>query len=84
AILLGVPVVATAVGGMPELVEDGVTGRLVPPCDAAALAGALEEVLADRATALRYAGAARDHLRDRFSTARMLDRLATAYRDCSV
>ncbi|MDQ3957351.1 MAG: glycosyltransferase family 4 protein [Actinomycetota bacterium] len=84
AILLGVPVVATAVGGMPELVEDGVTGRLVPPGDAAALAGAMERVLADRGVAQEYAAAARAHLEARFSTARMLDRLASAYRDCAI
>lgn len=43
----GKPVVATAVGGIPEVVADGVTGRLVPPGDPVALAGALTEVLED-------------------------------------
>jgi glycosyltransferase involved in cell wall biosynthesis len=46
AFAAGVPVVATAVGGVPEVVEDGVSGRLVPPGDADALAGRLLEVLA--------------------------------------
>ena len=46
AILVETPVVATAVGGMPELIEDRVSGRLVPKNDAAALRDALEEVLA--------------------------------------
>jgi YD repeat-containing protein len=41
----GVPVVATAVGGIPELVDDGSTGLLVPPGDADALAGALTRLL---------------------------------------
>jgi glycosyltransferase involved in cell wall biosynthesis len=41
------PVVATAVGGIPELVDDPCTGRLVPPDDAPALAGALVAVLGD-------------------------------------
>jgi L-malate glycosyltransferase len=43
---LGVPVVATAVGGVPEVIENGRTGRLVPPGDPAALASALQETLA--------------------------------------
>src|SRR5437660_11632373 len=42
----GVPVVATAVGGTPEVVEDGVTGYLVPPGDPEALAGRVRDVLA--------------------------------------
>lgn len=42
---LGVPVVATAVGGVPEVIEDGRTGRLVPPRDPRAMAEALLEVL---------------------------------------
>ncbi|PYO27018.1 MAG: glycosyltransferase family 1 protein, partial [Candidatus Rokuibacteriota bacterium] len=44
----GVPVVATRVGGNPEAVEEGVTGLLVPPRDAAGLAGAIARVLEDR------------------------------------
>ena len=42
-----VPIVATGVGGTPDLIEDGVHGLLVPPRDPAALAGAIEELLAD-------------------------------------
>lgn len=44
---LNVPVVATHVGGIPEVVTDGETGRLVPPDDAGALAAAMREVLQD-------------------------------------
>jgi len=39
----GRPIVATAVGATPELIADGVHGRLVPPGDAAALAGAIAD-----------------------------------------
>lgn len=81
AILLGVPVVGTAVGGMPELVEDAVTGRLVPPRDPAALAAALRQVLASEALRKTFADGARASLQQRFSTQRMLDRLATEYRE---
>ena len=58
AMALGVPVVSTSVSGIPELVHDGSTGVLVPPQDAAALADALESLLADagrRAMLARYA-----------------------------
>ena len=51
AMALGVPVVATRTGGLPEMVEDGVSGLLVPPKNARALAAAMQSVLED--TALR-------------------------------
>jgi glycosyltransferase involved in cell wall biosynthesis len=49
AMAVGTPIVATRVGGLPEVVEDGVTGALVPPADPAALAQAVLSVLARRA-----------------------------------
>lgn len=54
----GRPVVATQVGGIPDLVGDGVSGVLVPPGDAAALADAMLSLLADRALAERLAAGA--------------------------
>jgi len=58
AMAAGLPVVSTNVGGLSEAVEDGVTGRLVPPGDAAALADAIAGVLgsADRGAAMGRAG----------------------------
>lgn len=80
AILLGAPVVATNVGGMPELVVDGETGRLVPPGDAGRLAEALDDVLTEPDLAADYVEKARSLLAARFSTSAMLARLEAAYR----
>ncbi|WP_437502393.1 glycosyltransferase [Sorangium sp. So ce1099] len=68
----GLPVVATAVGGMSEQVDDRVTGRLVPPADAAALAGALVELAVDPALRARMGAAGWERARERFSLERMV------------
>ena len=66
---VGVPVVATAVGGIPEVCTDGVTGLLVPPEDPDALAVAIALTLTDQAaTEARVAAAAAD-VRARFDLA---------------
>ena len=77
---LGVPVVATRVGGVPDVVEDGRQGLLVPPADPAALTKAVAALLGDapRAAAMGAAGRARASL---FSLEVMLDRLAALYRN---
>jgi glycosyltransferase involved in cell wall biosynthesis len=62
AMELGRPVVTTPVGFAPELVEDGVTGRVVPVGDAAALGAALRATLADPADAARMAAAGRERV----------------------
>jgi glycosyltransferase involved in cell wall biosynthesis len=67
AMAAGLPVIATAVGGTPEVVTDGVTGLLVPPRDPEALAGALERLLADPAGARALGNKAREHVRERYS-----------------
>ena len=65
AMAYGRPVVATAVGGLPDAIEDGVTGLLVPPGDPAALRGALEQLLQDEDLRVRLGCAARQRaLRD--------------------
>ncbi|HEY2292273.1 MAG TPA: glycosyltransferase, partial [Thermoanaerobaculia bacterium] len=58
AMAVGLPVVATRCGGPEEIVEDGVSGLLVPPRDPPALAAALRRVLGDAATARRLGAAA--------------------------
>lgn len=67
ALYLGTPVVATRVGGIPEIIDDGVDGILVPPADSAALAKAIAELLDDAPRRKRMAGAGRDRIRQRFS-----------------
>jgi glycosyltransferase involved in cell wall biosynthesis len=59
AMSCGLPVVATAISGIPELVDSGVTGLLVPSGDAAALADALRSLAADKALRERLGRAAR-------------------------
>ena len=66
------PVVATAVNGVPEVVEDGVTGRLAPPGDIGALTRATLDVLADADTARRIGQAGRRLVAERFTAQRMV------------
>lgn len=82
AMALGIPVVATKVGGVPEIVEDGRQGLLVPAADATALGQAVAAVLArpEYAAALGAAGRRRAPL---FSSEVMLTRHAELYRNSS-
>ena len=73
------PVVATAAGGIPEAVEDGVTGRVVPVQDPPALAAALIAVLSDRAERERLGAAGRSRFESRFSASRMVDATLGVY-----
>jgi glycosyltransferase involved in cell wall biosynthesis len=73
AMAFGLPVVATAAGGIPEAVEDGTTGRLVPPRDPEALAAALVDVLADEARRLALGRAGRLRFLERFTADHMVD-----------
>lgn len=80
AVLVATPVVATDAGGIPELIEDGVSGLLFPPGDHQAMARAIAKVLSDPAKAKIRASIALEKLRATFSTPVMLDRLASVYR----
>jgi glycosyltransferase involved in cell wall biosynthesis len=75
----GVPTVATAVGGVPELVEDGVTGFLVPPGDTAGLAAALLKLMQDLSLAARMGTSARRRAETHFSVRRQVDRLLSLW-----
>lgn len=78
AMALGLPVVATAVGGIPEAIDDGVQGRLVPPRDPGALAAGLLDVIGDDATRVRMAVAARERS-ERFDSRPAIERLEQLY-----
>jgi len=80
AMALSRPVVASAAGGNPELVQDGVSGLLVPPRDVAAAAGAVRRLLSDPALAARVSAAGRDRVVESFSTEVRLDRIEALYR----
>jgi len=79
AMAAGLPVVATQVGGIPELVQPGVTGRLVAPADSAGLATALADLLADPDLRKRMGEAARRRA-DSFSIGEMTRRYEATYR----
>jgi glycosyltransferase involved in cell wall biosynthesis len=69
---MGVPAVATTVGGSPEVVQDGVTGLLVPPRDPAALARAICLLLENRAMAFRLGQAGKQRVTEHFSLEKMV------------
>jgi glycosyltransferase involved in cell wall biosynthesis len=75
----GCCVVAADHGGLPEILADGATGRLVAPGDPAALAGALAELRADPAARERLGAAAAADVRVRFSATRLLERTQLLY-----
>ncbi|MDT5038109.1 MAG: D-inositol-3-phosphate glycosyltransferase, partial [Micromonosporaceae bacterium] len=79
AMSCGVPVVASAVGGLVDTVVDRVTGDLVPARNPRALGLALRRLLADPARRAAYASAALDRARSRYSWSRVADQLAALY-----
>lgn len=78
---MGVPVVAAESRGTRHAVLDGETGLLVPPRDAAALAGALEALLADPARGARMGERAARRAREELGSARVAERVVEAYRE---
>jgi len=81
AMAAGLPVIASDVGGIPEIVVPGVTGTLVPPGDAPALAAAIGALLADRSKMARMGEAATGVATKSFSTAAWVERLRVVYDD---
>jgi glycosyltransferase involved in cell wall biosynthesis len=81
ALATGVPVVASNTGPVPEIVNDGVTGRLVPAADAPRLARAITELLTDDQLRLAMSQRARFEAERRFDIATMLTALERLYSD---
>ena len=79
ALAAGRPVVATAVGGVPEVVINGDTGVTVPVADPRALADAVLTLLADRPLAERLGAAGRRHVYPRYDSSRLVDDVRDLY-----
>ena len=80
ALAIGVPVVASDVGGIPSIIKQGETGRLVPPHDAAALAAAIRETLEEKLRTQAMCRAGQEFIVNHHSLDTMLDRLDVIYR----
>ena len=81
AMVTGVPIAATSVGGIPEMVGDRKTALLVPPNDSAKLAQALLELLRNSGLARSLAAEAALLVRSRFSPEARTRRLVSLYRN---
>ena len=81
AMALGRPVIASGVGGVVSVIEDNVTGLIVPPSDSRSLADRIMELLNDRERARTIAAAGQQLVRDRFNETRMLDEFIKVYRE---
>lgn len=79
AMSCGLPVLATAVGGNPELVLDGESGTLVPAADSGAIARVLERYVRDRALRLSQGGVGRRRAEERFSITAMVENYTRLY-----
>jgi glycosyltransferase involved in cell wall biosynthesis len=79
AMAAGVPVVATSIGAVPDLIRDGVEGRVVEPGDVEQLASALAELIGDPALRTRMAAAARHRAEVAHGLPRLSQRLAELY-----
>ena len=84
AMTAGLPVVATRTGGIPEVVEDGRTGILVPPENPERLAEALLTLLGDASMRQRFGAAGRERLEQHFTLEHCLDGTVAVYREAGI
>ncbi len=75
------PIVGTAISGVPEQIVDGETGLLVPPHQTDALADAIERLLADPTLAIRMGEAAKERAYDKFSMGAYIDGVMSVYKE---
>ena len=75
------PVVATRAGGIPEMIRDGIDGRLVPPADPIALAEAIEELLLDPQKRVEFGSKGREKVERDFSHKRMVRDTLAVYQE---
>jgi len=80
ALAMGLPVVSTTVGSIPDVVIEGETGFVVPPRDAPALADRTQALLADASLRARMGAKGRALVEQSYSIDKMLDRMETVYR----
>lgn len=83
ALAIGLPTIVTNVGGMPEVVQDGVNGLVVAPRDASALAIAMIRVCKDRELATTLSKAARVSIVDSFNISESIERVLAVYFELS-
>lgn len=76
-----IPVIVTDSGGSPELLEDFISGRIVPPNDAGSLARAMEQILTDPVTASQYGIAAQERIKKHFNVTQTVEKTLTIYRE---
>jgi glycosyltransferase involved in cell wall biosynthesis len=81
AMVLGKPVVATRVGGIVDVVDEGINGMLVPPGDVGALAEAISRLLLDESLRQKMGEAAKEKIDARFSASNMVKKIDRIYRE---
>jgi glycosyltransferase involved in cell wall biosynthesis len=76
-----IPVVATSVGAIPDVLQDGVTGILIPPKDPQAMAEAIIMILSDKKLASGIAQKGFDRVKDHFSSEKMASKYLSIYKE---
>jgi len=81
AMAMGVPLIGTAIGGIPEVIEDGKNGFLVPAKNSHAVARAIEKIILNPSLAKRMADCGRKIYEEKFTAKKMLQKIENLYKD---
>ena len=81
ALMHSIPSVVTSVGGMPEIIEDGISGIIVPPADSVALTHAVRTLLLDTSLRSRIAAGGTTRVHTAFAHTTMVDKTEALYRN---